>query len=146
MTRLELDTIALELPAGWASAVLMLHAQGDPIGDPPFVPTLIVAKRLDVESNASLDTVLANDIAILEGQHQAFALREQDRFHIGKSEARAAEFDFTDARGIRLRQKTVLRWVGEHLYAATATSLADASFARVRTTLMQLVESLTSRA
>lgn len=146
MTRLKLDAIDFDLSPGWACSAIMLYdGSSPPRGDPPIVPTLVLARRPEIAPGDSLDEVLAQDLAVLESQHRAFALREQDRFTLGKSEARALEFDFTDARGTRLRQRIILRWVGSDLYTITATAHPDEAFGAVRTTLERVAESLSRR-
>lgn len=109
-----------------------------------YAPTLVVSRRIHMQRSSSLDDILADDLAALEKTCKDFVLREQARLTIGRADARSVEYDFTDARGERVRQRMILRWVGDQLYSVTATHLAKEKerFASVAAALTTVVEGL----
>jgi hypothetical protein len=145
MTRIQLDSIGFELPAGWKSSALVLHSETEASPEEGFAPTFVVARCVGVDGSESLDEVLAENLSSLEEQLASFALREQNRLTIGRSEARTLEYDYTDAEGHRLRQQIALMRVGADLFSVTATHLASKDFSSVRRALLALLETITPR-
>jgi hypothetical protein len=143
---LQLDTLAFDLPAGWSTAAVIVHSTEAPAaGGPAFAPTVIVSKRLELDESDDLDEVLANDLEDLEAQHAGFVLEEQSQVRLRKAEGRAVEYQFTDAQGLRLRQRLVLAKFGGVHVALTATATAASDFTPVRRALDTVTESLVSR-